>query len=383
MKITFANKRRYFEIIFSEHTCKRFKITYSFESNETNDMERFKQAVNNLKIFPEKDSISIVEAATIMLSVCYGGAIVVMPYSIKQLGVAVFCLFLLIGVLLILYCSLAVLASCSSLDTENCDKEILRDLYPYLFEQAFGGKSRKIFLAVRNTCNVTIVVSVILLAATILSNFIKVDSISKENEIRIASVLAIFLVAPLMYVGVYKDLTSAAYLVVFTSVFAVTGILIDSLIAHASNAFSVTHNEGYLVSITVDSLFSQYGTFAFGLVGPTLILPNIFVFVKEKESLLKTVVVTHGVMYFLYILCGFPAYFLINGEIMPSITETLSGITNKHEMPSLFWVILAAVQFLLSYHLILVSAYFMNPIYQNFESYLDIPNGKFRTYYSK
>ena len=73
-------------------------------------MERFKQAVNNLKIFPEKDSISIVEAATIMLSVCYGGAIVVMPYSIKQLGVAVFCLFLLIVVLLILYCSLAVLA---------------------------------------------------------------------------------------------------------------------------------------------------------------------------------------------------------------------------------------------------------------------------------
>ena len=111
MKITFANKRRYFEIIFSEHTCKRFKITYSFESNETNDMERFKQAVNNLKIFPEKDSISIVEAATIMLSVCYGAAIVVMPYSIKQLGVAVFCLFLLIVVLLILYCSLAVLAS--------------------------------------------------------------------------------------------------------------------------------------------------------------------------------------------------------------------------------------------------------------------------------
>ena len=383
MKITFANKRRYFEITFSEHIYKSFKITCCFENSETRDMERFKQAVNNLKIFPEKDSISIIEVATIMLSVSYGGAIVVMPYSIKQLGVAIFCLFLLIAVLLILYCSLAVLVSCSALDTENCDKEILRDLYPYLFEQAFGGKSRKIFVAVRNTCNITIVVSVILLAATILSDFVKVDSISKENKIRIASVFAMFLAAPLMCVGVYKDLTSAAYLVFFTSAFAVTGILIDSLIVHASNDLLVTHNESYLVSITVDSLFSQYGILAFGLVGPTLILPNVFVFVKEKESLCKTLVVTHGVIYLLYILCGFPAYFLINGEIMPSITETLSSITSKHEMPSLFWVILTAVQFFISCHLILVSAYLMNPIYQNFESYLDIPNGKFRMYYSK
>ena len=346
-------------------------------------MERFKQVVNNLKIFPEKDSISIIEAATIMLSVCYGGATVVMPYSITQFGVAVFCLFLLIAVLLILYCSLAVLASCSTLDTENCDKEILRDPYPHLFEQAFGGKSRKVFLAVRNTCNITIVVSMILLAATILSDFIKVDSITKENKIRIASVFALFLVAPLMYVGVYKDLASTAYLVFFTSVFAVSGILIDSLIAHVLNAILVTHNEGHLVSITVDSLFSQYGILAFGLIGPSLILPNVFVFVKEKKSLRKTVIVTHGVIYFMYILCGFPVYFLINGEIMPSITQTLSSVTNKHEMPSLFWVILTAVQFFLSFHLILVSAYFMNPIYQNFESYLDIPNGKFCMYYSR
>ena len=44
----------------------------------------------------------------------------------------------------------------------------------------------------------------------------------------------------------------------------------------------------------------------------------------------------------------------------------------------MFRLIVITVQLLVSCHLILVSVLIMNPIYQMFESYIDIPQGKMK-----
>lgn len=339
-------------------------------------MKDFKSIVQDFNIFEGREYIRQIDAAVIMISLSFGTAVVILPYSINQLGIVGFVLTLWIAILILLYSSVTVTASCSMLNTEKCDCETLRDPFPFLAELAYGKKFRKILVVVMYICNISMAISFLLVSATILSDIIKIDIISKVNDIRITVLISIILASPLMYIGLYKDLVSTAYMAVITSVIAMAFIFGDSVSAHKFYNNGTFHYSDYLANISSDAMFSQYGVLIFALSGPVFVLPNVFTYVEEKGQLQKTVILTHIAIYFLYLLCAFVPYLLFQGQVLPSITETISNVARYHQVSIMFRVIVITVQLLVSCHLILVSVLIMNPIYQMFESYIDIPQGK-------
>ena len=341
-------------------------------------MKDFKRIVRDFNIFESREYIRQIDAAIIMISLSFGTAVVILPYSINQLGIVGFVLTLWMAILILLYSSVTVTASCSMLNTEKCDYEALRDPFPFLAELAYGKIFRKILVAVMYICNISMAISFLLVSATILSDLVKVDIMSRVNDIRITVLISIILASPLMYIGLYKDLVSTAYMAVVTSVIAMAFIFGDSISAHKFYNNGAFYYSDYLTNISSDTMFSQYGVLIFALSGPVFVLPNVFVYVEKKDQLQKTVIFTHIVIYFLYILCAFVPYLLFQGQVLPSITESISNVAKYHKVSIMFRLIVITVQLLVSCHLILVSVLIMNPIYQMFESYIDIPQGKMK-----
>jgi len=327
-------------------------------------------------ILKERQFISKFDAGVIMLSLSFGSAVVVLPYTVKELGVSNWCFMFASMLILAWYCTQVL--NHSMIDMIDDKKNVkFNDPYPELAEYTWGIKFRRIMLVTMYICYSTLAIGFILLSATLLNDLLPITGFHDVAQIRLWCLICSLLVSPLMFIGVYKDLVTTAYMAVATSSVALTGILVNIVICRFNHDIINFPTEDVLASGEIFSIFRQYGVLVFALSGSSYILPSIVVFMKQEIKIVNTISITFLVILSIYALSALLPYYLFKGLTLSSITKTFTKLMEQHKFPIMYRVVLAIVQLTISLHLLLVAVLVVNPVFRSIENHFGIPSTVF------
>ena len=319
--------------------------------------------------------LNLKEAVLILMSLGYGSAIVVVPYTVLQLGPISWFMFLCVLLLLLAYSTYLMQKNCMYIIENRNEDSITRDPYPHLAELALGPRFRTFTTIILHLNFVSTSIAFFLLSATIMHNIVELQPLSYYAQIRLWSFILIIISLPPMYMGAIKNLKGAAFIVVASTCLSMVCYFVDYLLAR----FNMDIYAEILIKRNAcrsQSLFTSFGTICFAAGGPCYILPSVFVSAKRPEKLTVSILCAYSLILLTYLFSCLIPYAIFGTHVMPSITGTLTAVALEEATPVSFRVLLSAGQMMLCSHLIMVAVIEMNPVFQSLEKSLNVPVGK-------
>ena len=317
-------------------------------------------------------------AFLIMVAMSYGSAVIILPFTLQQLGPLLW-VFFTIGCFLILTFSAVLLKeSCVHIILSR-KKDITRSLivqrpYPTIAEYAVGKRFSKIVEATMYVALVAQVLSFALLAATSMNKVIPF-LLNTDDRTRIWLLIGFFITIPFMMVGTYSDLTMPTFIAVFTSFLASTCVLIVSLVAQYS--YGVKYSADDVDLVKEEHIFKIFGEILFAATGPALLLPNLIVLLKKPEKFQAPILYSHFFVFFVYTVLAVVPFLIFGKHVDASILDTLHEVVIKLKMSPVWVSIITLASILLAIHFTMVTVLCANPIFLSLENKFNIPTGKY------
>lgn len=336
-----------------------------------NIMEWGETNLKNLLSRLSSRDINLVETAIIMISLL-GAFIIILPYTVIQLGLPSWLLLLAVIILLLAYTNHLMNQSCLRMLEEYKDEKFVRAPQIKVAKLAGGNVLAN---AVGITINITCVsnaVSLILLSSTILSEIVPISGVSADNRVRIWAIVLLVCISPLVYIGFYKDLKQSALV-------AALSVLLGLLLSLGVTGYLVI--KGYHSTVTKDtshhfrneSFFKTFGTMFFTIGGIAAITPDIIVFVTKPTKMVYCVLSAYGMIAFVYTGYCIIMYSVFGMQLQPSMTATFLKAISLNGNSSMATTCIYILQLSLCLHLILSAVLYLNPFLANVESNLNIP----------
>ena len=285
------------------------------------------QAINSLlrRSTSEDGSLGIGTAFLIMLSMSYGSAVIILPYTLQQLGPIIWAFFTLGCFLILTICAVMLKESCVHImlfQQERISRPILvRRPYPTIAEYAVGKRFSKVVKATMYIALGAEVLAYGLLAATSMNRVIPLW-LEGDDRIRIWLLIGFFVMLPFMMVGTYTDLTMPAFVAVFTSFVSTICIFLVSIVAKYYYG-AKTSSYKTITLVKEQHIFKIFGEILFAAAGPALLLPNIVVLLKKPEKFQNPILFSHFCVILLYALLAIIPFIIFGRTVEASIIDTL------------------------------------------------------------
>lgn len=327
-----------------------------------------------MKFFGEDSTLSWFTSTMIMVSLSYGSAVVILPYTMSQLGPIIWTVYTASIIFVLAFCTVLLKECCVHMMGERPDYAKIRHPYQKLAEIVVGKRFGKVVMVTLYICLVSSTFAYLLLAATCLNNMIP-TSLDYYTNIRIWILVCFCVALPFMLGGSYSNMQFHAIFAVTSSFVAMICILVLCLVVRFQYG---VYTKKFLAtpSITHKNFFIIFGDITFAAAGPALALPNIIVLVKSPEKFHRSIIFSHFIVFLIYVLCATVPYAVFNGNVSPTITDTFSVYFNGLGNPAGCNILLIVCQACVAAHFILVSILSMNPVFLSLEDSFNVPIGK-------
>lgn len=325
-------------------------------------------------LFGSDSTLSWFTSTLIMVSLSYGSAVVILPFTMSQLGPIVWTVYTA-GIISVIAFSTILLKECAvHIMGERDDFAMIRHPYQKIAELIAGKAFSQCVLFALYICLVSSSLAYILLAATCLNNIIP-TSFDYYTNIRIWITICFSVSLPFMLYGTYRDMHLHAVLAVVTSFIAMVCIMILSLVV---KYHFKTFPQEFLSIPKLDhkNFFIIFGDIIFAVAGPALAIPNIIVLVETPQKFHYSIIFSHVVVFLIYVVCATVPFAVFGGMVHPTVTDTLGYFYTSLGKPVYSKVLLVVCQGCIATHFILVSILSMNPVFLSLENSFNVPVGK-------
>lgn len=359
--------------INSEETSYLLQENFESDSAANNSLSD-KTGRNESSITNER--LNLKESFFILLSVSFGTGVLVIPYTVRELGALHFVALLLLGTIFLCFCAQLLSKSVHLLTANLQTPELLRDPYPSVGELACGDVLRKLVILFLYLTAISGCIGFVLLVATILKDLLPIGSgFTHNNTIRIWSAVIVTCITPIMYLGTYSDMKIPTLVALTTSSISFMSIMINCFLARFVYDIKPDHSV-----IDVHKKKGQFllslGTMIFVSMGAAFSVPNIVVISSNPHQLGRPILATYICLFFIYLFGGLVPYYTLGEYVTPSITTTFYEIIRIRKVGFLFKFLTITVQVLMMMHLLMASLLVLNPVYLHMEEYLAVPYGK-------
>lgn len=326
------------------------------------------------------EQINLKSAWLIFISFSCGAAILVLPYTILQLGLLSWVFFVTFILVLLMFCAyLNNESTIYMLEINQHHGPPIRDPYPTIAELAGGRVLRLMTIVVMYMTNLSACISWILLAATVLRDVVPFTTYNYSNQIRIWTVIIVTLLTPLMYLGTYSDLNIPAFLAISSSSISALSIISNSFIAKMMSTNTTVHSDvcqqdadiGH--APRVELLFLAFGSICFSASGASYSIPNMTVLAARPKKLSVSLVASLVFIVVVYMMAGIIPYSVFGESSLPSITTTFYCFMENHDTPTIFKALTILAQVFMTLHFMMVCLLTLNPCYQHIEEIFKIP----------
>ncbi|XP_057292770.1 uncharacterized protein LOC130621494 [Hydractinia symbiolongicarpus] len=345
------------------------------ENNKTEEKDNImkwrKTNLKNLLSRLSSKDINLIETTIIMISLL-GSFIMVLPYTVIQLGLPSWLLLLAVIILLLAYTNHLMNQSCLRMLEEYKDEKLVRAPQVKVAKLAGGNVlAYAVAITINITC-VSIAVAQILVSSTILSEIVPISGVSVDNRVRIWAIVLLVCISPLVYIGFYKDLKQSALL---SALFVVLGLLLSLGI---TGYLVLKGNHSVVAKSTLyryehESFFKTFGTMFYTIGGIVLVTPEVIVFVTKPTKMVYCVLSAYGVIAFVYTGYCIIMYSAFSMQLQPSMTATLLKAILLNGNSTMAVICIHILQLSLCLHLMLSTVLYLNPFFTNVEANLNIP----------
>ncbi|XP_066916001.1 uncharacterized protein [Clytia hemisphaerica] len=339
--------------------------------------ENIFQAINLLlrRNTGEDGSLAISTAFLIMVSMSYGSAVIILPYTLQQLGPLLWLLFTVGCFLILAFCAVMLKESCVHIMLFGKDRIsrslLVRRPYPTIAEYSVGKRFSKVVEATMYVALGAEVLAYGLLGATSMNRVIPLW-LEGDDRIRIWLLIGFFVMLPFMMVGTYSDLTMPAFVAVFTSFLASLCIFIVSVVAKYYYG-ARTSSYKTITLVKEEHIFKIFGEILFAAAGPALLLPNIVVLLKKPEKFQTPILFSHLCVVLLYALLAIVPFIIFGQTVEASIIDTLQDAILALKMSPVWLSVITLASISLAIHFTMVTVLCANPIFLNLENKFNIP----------
>jgi len=322
------------------------------------------------KIEVEEGGLSLATSIFFVVGDVVGAGVVALPYSMKLVGYFGVPMFLICS-LLMCYCAVLLAKACTIV-IKRVNRKDLRDPYPRVGLEATGnfGRILTIFALFVNQA-LTCIVFVLLAGEILLELFPYTpwDHYSYRMQLRIWFLICGLILLPFTYLGSPKDFAGIGFMAMATSGVAI--ILIITMLAYVSG-YPIDNDK--TLQKTMDGFLHAFGTVLFGFGGVS-IFPTIQADMKKPEQFVKSVTIGYCIISLFYVATPSIAYIILGDLIREDLLTTFSYLElyfSKH----LFRTFCMAAQACICGHVLCAFVININPVYQQFEALIGIPNSK-------
>ena len=329
-------------------------------------------------VFGDKSTLSWFTSSLIMVSLSYGSAVIILPFTMSQLGPYSWTVYTACVIIILTLCTILLKQSSVYVMCERSDYSMIRHPYQKIAEMSVGKKFSIFVLITLYVCLVASTLAFMLLAATVLNSITNLSTDHITN-IRIWVLICFAVSLPFMMHGSYSDMSVHALIAIITSSISMTCILIITLLlqyyygVHSEDQIHETLNK----LPTNKHFFLIFGDIIFAAAGPGIALPNIIVLVKSPEKFERSIIISHCIIFLIYVICAVVPFTVFDPIAEPTITDTLTRHINMLHKPLFVKITLIVCQVCMATHFILVSILSMNPVFLNLENSFDVPVGRF------
>jgi len=317
-------------------------------------------------------------AIPIMVSMSYGSSILILPYTLRQMGIVLWIIFIVFCFMVLTYSTILLKESSVHIlrkyQDQVTDSVFIRHPYPKIAEMTVGRRFSKV---VEVTMYVTLICEVLafmLLAANTMNRVVPLQ-LTHYNRIRVWLLIGYILIMPFLIIGTFKDLVTPAFIAVGTSMIASGCIL---LVCVGAKYHYGVREERYETEDTgsKEYMFKIFGEILFAASGPALLLPNIIVLMKKPESFHIPIMWSNVIVLCIYLVLAMVPYAVFGQHVSASISETLNDTIVKLNMSPVWLTLLTIAEVSLTIHFTMVSILSANPIFLSIENHYNIPIGK-------
>lgn len=320
----------------------------------------------------DKDVIHPMGSFIVMFGFSLGTGILLISYSLRQLGlIPWFCA--LTVIILLQFMATHMINVCTRQMIEERGCSTIRDPYQATAELAGGRILRQFSLILMYTTNFIIAVSLFLLSASTITTFIPIRAISHAHNIRVWVSIVIAVLTPVTFLGTYSDLKIPSIIAVTTALISATAVVINCIL----KLYIYPNNTKQVVYVK-ESAFLPLGSLIFMTAGASITVSNLTVLTPAPRKLLNPIAATYILIFLIYMIVGPVPYYTFHENVMSSILATMSAVNNGagDSDVGVFRVITILVQVLMLIHLTMASILAVNPIQLLLEDSLNIPQGK-------
>jgi len=309
--------------------------------------------------------INFVPTVFIFITLCFGAAVMVLPYTIMQSG--------LVGWLIITAVICLVGGYASYLQTLNSNRMLdsldntivhIRNPHAHLSFLALGRPFKAATVFLFTTTSLSLVTSLILLAATLLKDTISIPHLGTFTQIRIWVLVVCIFVTPFLYLGYFRDDLAVAYFGFATSALSVLTILIATGLEWNTVPYTKTPD------VDFGSVVTAIGTMINCLTGFSIVIPNLAGEAKSPSRLGLSSTIAYIILFIIYITNGLVPFSLYGGSSEEVVFATISK--NAHHTTAILVLVVIGKTFM-ALHILTAIVLYMNPPLQQIELALNVP----------
>ena len=298
------------------------------------------------------------------------GGILALPYALANSGWSgVIMLFICAPVAL--YCGILLGKCWVHLRATACMEEAFpRDPYPTIGYQCYGRVGRSVVEFCLLATLIGAAIIMLLISAQNISSIVgrKIGSFTTaEGETRVWLLIISAFLLPCTYLGTLKDIWPFAIMATVTTSTACCLIVSKCLLDWPSDLGKVPQSE-----VTVESFFRAFGTVSFAYGGASL-FPSYQADMKKPEKFTLSATLAFVIVVAMYAPASILPFVVYGERNSPNILQTIKyqGLTGLESKIGL------AAEILITFHLMFAFVIVLNPVFQQIEEYLKLPN---RTY---
>lgn len=319
--------------------------------------------------------LSLTESYVVMCGIYIGTGILILPYTVSQLGALTWCAILLFSVVCMFVCSHLMNISGQRMLQVNEIVTEIRDPYPAIGEFAIGLIFRRLIITLLYTTSTLLAVGLILLSATALQGLLPIRGPSYDNVIRIWATIITIFITPVMYLANYSHLLIPSFIAISMSVLSLLAIVVNCFIARYS--YDITPSTRIITPPVIDEvLLIPLGSIVFAVGGLPLAIPNFLTLSANPKKLTLSIFGCSSTLLIMFSIAGLVPYFFLGENILPSISTTFVEIMKVRETGVAFQLLTNVVQLFMVIHMLMACVLSINPIFLHLEEVLNIPYGK-------
>ena len=314
----------------------------------------------------DNEKLKLKQVTLFLVSLPYGVACVILPYTFLQLGPIIWMTFVAGICLLTAYCALLNKETYMEVTRNGGVAESLDNndsIQDRIAELVVGPRFANFQHALTISFYAGASMVLMLLAASVLPNLVSEEFVFRGHSntriwLFVVMVLLLVLLASVREEYEFKWYAIATETFYYFSFFS---IFINSLVI----SFDYTKQDVYQqVSdvTTVEHLFIAFGKIMFVGSGAALCIPNVLAIVKRPERAHTAIMWAYFIIYIIYIVAVATPYTTFGENLDPNYVVTLSKAIPKTHHNAVYYVIMIVTQIVLAMHFLLLCLLSVNSL---------------------